>query len=185
MTEALDLLLNRRSIRSFSTRQVSDEVIQQILQAGLHAATAMNRQSWHITVVQNQQFLNQINAAVAAVLVESEVPSLVERGSSSDFSVFHHAPTVCFVSSDGSDYSLADCANACQNMCLAAAALGLGSCYIGSFVQAFDHTSGDQIIQRFSLPEGYLPVFAVAIGHMGEGSPLFEKDRAWKVSYIR
>ena len=185
MAEALDLLLRRRSIRSFTANQITDDAVQLILQAGLHAATAMNRQSWHITVVQNRQLLNEIDAAVAAVLVDSQVPSLVQRGSSVDFSVFHHAPTVFFVSSDGSDYSLADCANACQNMCLASAALGLGSCYIGSFVQAFDHSSGAALINRFPLPDGYRPVFAVAVGYAVDGEPLFEKQRDWKVSYIR
>ncbi len=185
MAEVLDILLQRRSVRMFASEQISDDAVQTIVTAGLHAATAMNRQSWHLTVVQDRRFLEAISAAVASVLVESGVPSLVERGKQKDFSVFHHAPTVIFVSSDGTHYSHADCSNACQNICLAAAALGLGSCYIGSFVQAFDHPAGRALLERFNLPDGYSPVFSVALGTALHGEVLGETERKWKVSYIR
>lgn len=185
MTEPMDLLLKRRSVRNFSTEQVAPEQVEKIIDAGLHAATAMDRQSWHFTVVQDAQLLEAISKSVGAVLIDSGVPSLIERAQSKDFSTFHHAPTVIFVSSDGSHYSLADCANASQNMCLASAALGLGSCYIGSFVQAFDHHSGKQLLDRFSVPEGYRPVFAIAIGQVADGAVVLgEKARERKVSYI-
>ena len=185
MADALDILLRRRSVRTFTADQVPSDSIEKIVDAAMHAATAMNRQSWHLTVVQDAALLQSMSAAVSAVLIDSGVPSLVERGESPDFSTFHHAPTVIFVSSDGSHYSLADCANASQNMCLASAALGLGSCYIGSFVQAFDHPSGKGLLKRFSLPEGYRPVFAIAIGYSAENPVLAEKARERKVSYIQ
>lgn len=185
MADVFSVLMQRRSVRAFTDEQVTDEEIHTIVQAGLHAATAMNRQSWYITVVQDGAFLKQISAAVAQVLIDSEVPSLVERGKDPNFSVFHHAPTVLFVSGDGSHYSNADCANASQNMCLAASALHLGSCYIGSFVQAFDHEGGEALLKRFSLPEGYRPVFAVALGHADQVPVLAQAPRDFRVSYIR
>jgi nitroreductase len=185
MEDVFTILMQRRSVRAFTDQQVPDESIDAIVQAGLHAATAMNRQSWHITVVQDAALLKQISAAVAQVLIDSEIPSLMERGNNPDFSVFHHAPTVLFVSGDGSHYSQADCANASQNMCLAASALHLGSCYIGSFVQAFDHDAGKSLLTRFSLPEGYRPVFAVAIGYADQVPVLSEAPRDFRVTYIR
>ena len=184
MANALEVLMTRRSVRNFLVDQVDEEDLKKILDVGLHAATAMNRQSWHLTVVQDKELLDALSGAVGAVLVDSGIPSLVERARSSGFSSFHHAPTVVFVSSDGSPHSLADCANASQNMCVAAAALGLGSCYIGSFVQAFDHPSGKKLLDRFPLPSGYEPVFAIALGYSAEPSTA-EKPREWKVSYIR
>lgn len=184
MADAFEILLGRRSIRSFTKEQVSAEDVEAILDAGLHAATAMDRQSWHFTVVQDAELLRAISSSVGAVLIDSGVPSLVERANSSAFHTFHHAPTVIFVSSDGSHYSLADCANASQNMCLAAAALGLGSCYIGSFVQAFDHPSGKDLVDRFDVPNGYWPVFGIAVGHPDGAPVLHQKNRERKVSYI-
>ncbi|MDY0371487.1 MAG: nitroreductase family protein [Sphaerochaetaceae bacterium] len=184
MDRAIEVMMKRRSTRNFLAEQIPEESLQKILAAGLQAATAMNRQSWHLTVVQDAQLLDAISQAVGAVLVDSGVPSLNDRAQEPEFHTFYQAPTVVFVSTDGSAYSLADCANATQNMTLAATALDLGSCYIGSFVQAFKHKQGKELLNRFSLPIGYRPVFAVALGY--DSDPSFEiKTREWKVSYIR
>ncbi|HHU88586.1 MAG: nitroreductase family protein [Sphaerochaetaceae bacterium] len=184
MDSALQVLMNRRSVRSFESKQISEEELNQIVSAGLQAATALGSQSWYLTVVQDQQFLKEISEATASALYDSEVPSLQERSRQANFSPFHNAPTVIFVSSTDSLYSIADCANACQNMTLAATALNLGSCYIGSFVQGLKHPKGRDLVKKFELPEGYSPLFAVAIGTVkGELPPL--KSREWKVNYIR
>lgn len=182
--EAIDVLLQRHSTRDFQPKQISDDEIDIIVHAGLNASTAMNRQSWHLTVVQNRELLQAISGAVGEVLIETEVPSLIERARSSGFSSFHHAPTVIFVSGDGNRYSMADCANATQNMCNAAFALGIGSCYIGSFVQAFNHPSGEKLLTYFDLPHSFRPAFAVALGYPNSKEPP-KKDRKWKVSYIK
>ncbi len=184
MDRALEVLMSRRSVRKYLEKQIPEEALQKILAAGMQAATAMNRQSWHFTVVQDKAFLDKISEAVGGVLSASGVPSLHERAQDAEFHAFHRAPTVVFVSTEGSTYSLADCANASQNMCLAATALNLGSCYIGSFVQAFSQAQGKQLLDRFSLPIGYRPVFAVALGYT-EGSLPEIKPRELKVSYIR
>lgn len=184
MDSALQVLMNRRSVRSFETKQISEDELNQIVTAGLQAANAVGHQSWHFTVVQNQQLLKEISEAVAAALWDSGVPSLQERSKQPNFNPFHNAPTVIFVSSNESIYSIADCANACQNMTLAATALGLGSCYIGSFVQGLKHPKGRELVKKFALPEGYSPLFSVAIGTIkGELPPL--KPREWKVNFIR
>ncbi|MFA5467912.1 MAG: nitroreductase [Sphaerochaetaceae bacterium] len=184
MGNALEVLMSRRSVRNFQDKQIPQEVLNQILAAGLQAATALGRQSWHFSVVQDPLFIRTISLAVAGVLYDSGIPSLQERSQQKDFNPFHNAPTVVFASSDGSTYSLADCANACQNMTIAATALGIGSCYIGSFVQAFKHASAEELLEKFALPEGYKPIFAVALGYAKKPLPEV-KAREWKVSYIR
>lgn len=183
MNETLRTLMERRSIRSFEQRQVGHGDLDLVIRAGLQAATAMNRQSWHVTVVQDPAVLEALSKAVAKVMAGSQVPSLVERASDPTFSCFHHAPTVVFLSSDGTSYSLADCANAAQNMCVAAWSLGVGSCYIGSFAQGLGISEGRAAIDRFSLPEGYHPVYAIALGYPRGPLPAV-KTREFKVSYI-
>ncbi|MCK9286723.1 MAG: nitroreductase [Sphaerochaetaceae bacterium] len=184
MNETINTLMTRQSVRSFKDTQIEEGDLKTILEAGLKASTAMNRQSWHFTVVQNRDLLDTISQAVAQVMRNTEVPSLVERASQKSFSCFHHAPTVIFLSSDKTIYSLADCANAAQNMCVAATALSLGSCYVASFAQAFSIAEGKKLLGSFNLPEGYEPVFSVALGYT-EGSLPPAKTREWKVSYIR
>lgn len=184
MNGTIKTIMDRRSCRSFQAEQIADAQLTQILDAGLQAATAMNHQSWYFTVVQDQKLLHDLSAAVSGVMVKTQVPSLVERASDPAFSCFHHAPTVVFLSGDGSIYSIADCANAAQNMCVAATALGLGSCYLASFVQAFKSTEGKRFRDNFDIPSGYEPMFAVALGYAKEGSTQ-AKTRDRKISYIR
>lgn len=184
MNETLSNIMGRRSVRNFKTRQIPDADLELIVSAGLQAANAMNRQTWHFTVVQDTQVLEHISLAVASVLADSQIPSLVERASDPAFSCFYHAPTVVFLSSDKTVYSMADCANAAQNMCVAATSLGLGSCYIASFSQAFKNPIGHKLLERFSLPDGFEPVFSVALGYPeGELPPLKIRER--KVTYIK
>ena len=184
MADVLEVLQKRVTVRKYLDEQLKKEEIEAIVKAGLGAANAMNRQSWFFTVVQNQNLLKEISGAVAAVMVESNVPSLVERGKDKNFSCFHHAPTVVFISGDGTHYSNADCANAAQNICNAAAFLNIGSCYIGSFVQGFNHPTGKDLLEKFNLPPNYKPVFAVALGYPKDAVVLKEKERSEKVAYI-
>ncbi|PKL10937.1 MAG: nitroreductase [Spirochaetae bacterium HGW-Spirochaetae-8] len=184
MHETIKTIMERHSCRNFQAGQVDEESLTQILDAGLQAATAMNHQSWYFTVVQDQKFLHAISSAVAGVMIKTEVPSLVERASDPGFNCFHHAPTVVFLSGDGSIYSIADCANAAQNMCVAATALGFGSCYLASFIQAFKSPEGKKLRGFFDLPAGYEPIFAVALGFAKETSSQI-KPRERKISYIR
>jgi nitroreductase len=184
MNQILEVLQKRVTVRKYLDKQIKKEELDAILKTALSSANAMNRQSWYFTVVQNQDFLKDISDAVAAVMIDSKVPSLVERATNKDFSTFHHAPTVIFVSGDGSHYSNADCANASQNICNAAASLAIGSCYIGSFVQGFSHEKGKDLIARFNIPEGYKPTFAVALGYPKDVEVLQTKEREEKINYI-
>lgn len=55
MNQVIQTILERRSWRSYEARQIQEEQLEQILQCGLWAPSAMNQQSWHFTVVQNQR----------------------------------------------------------------------------------------------------------------------------------
>ncbi len=80
----------------------------------------MTHQSWYFTVVQDQKFLHAISSAVAGVMIKMRLPSLGGRASDSGFNCFHHAPTVVFLSGDGSIYSILIVPMPAQNMCVAA-----------------------------------------------------------------
>lgn len=184
MNPTIQVLMERRSVRSYQKIQISNEDLGQIVQSALRAANAMNHQNWHFLVVQNQTVLDRISDSVRSTMLRSESPNQVERAMQGDFHCFYHAPTVVIVSGDGSIYSIANCAGAAQNMCVAATALGLGSCYIASFVQAFKATDGKKLKESLPIPSGYEPLFAVAIGYpAGELPPL--KPREQKITYLR
>jgi len=185
MVDARTIFKKRESTREYLEDQITKGELDFLIESGLSASTAMDRQSWHFTVVQDKEFLKEISNSVAQVLIDSEVPSLIERATDEKFHSFYHAPTVIFISREANRYSFADCANAAQTICLAATAIELGSCYIGSFVQAFNSEKGKYLLKRFNLPAGYKPTFAVAIGYPKNKLTESIKEREYKVDFIR
>ena len=58
MNEVLKAIQDRRSTRGFSDVQLTDAELQALVDAALAAPTARNAQSWHFSVVQNQELLD-------------------------------------------------------------------------------------------------------------------------------
>ena len=67
MNEAIRNLMNRRSIRKYEDRQVPDELLDTVLEAGLYAASGMNTQGVRLVAVRDAEtrdLLSKLNAAV-------------------------------------------------------------------------------------------------------------------------
>ncbi len=173
MNETIETLLKRRSIRKFKTTQISEENLKTLIDCGLHAATAMNRQPWHFSCIQNQEILNFISETV-----KKQRPDANE-----DYHLFYHAPTVIMISGKNDEsFAEVDCANASMNICNAAYALGLGSCYIAAFRMALP-LEEQKIKELCQVPENYTPMFCIAIGEADEQPEC--KERYYAVSFVR
>lgn len=171
MNETIKVLLERRSIRAYENKPVSKEDLDTIVQCGLYAATAMGIQPWHLTVVTDRAVLDAITKANSvAVLNDPNAPdTMKETIRNGTFDTFRGAPCAILVSGENDkDMTIADCANATENMAIAAKALGLGSCYIASFKVCMLAPGGDEMKKLAGIPEGYIPYFALAIGHPAE-----------------
>jgi nitroreductase len=169
MNETINTILFRRSIRSYTADPVEREKIDLILQCGQHAPSATNRQSWHFTVVTNRALLDKISAENKKVLLQSPDEATRARGQDPEFDSFRGAPMAIIVSGDQAvRYAIADCANAVENMALAATSLGLGSCYLASFKIAMEQPEGAHLLHELKIPEGYFPIFALSLGYGNE-----------------
>lgn len=140
MPDIMETILHRRSIRRFSERQLDEEALQQILQAGLYAPSAGGRQGVIFAVCQDRKMnerLGKIKRANSSPrmangtnYVSREQPSIADDPKLID--AFYGAPTVITMFAPKNFlFSAEDCALAAENMMLAADALGVGSCYIG------------------------------------------------------
>ena len=69
-----------------------------------------------------------------------------------DFDSWRGAPTAIIVSGDGSKFATADCANATQNMAVAAKSLGLGSCYMAAPCIAFRQSEHKDLFEALGIP---------------------------------
>jgi nitroreductase len=185
MNESIKNILERRSIRSYKPTQLNDQDIELILQCGLYAATARGKQSWHLTVLQNRELMNKITAVNHELALKSPIEFVKKMASQPDFDSWRGAPTAIIISGDGGDYAIADCANATQNMAVAANSLGLGSCYMAGFKAALLHPDHKDFVQALGIPDGYIPVFALAVGYSNEVLEPRAPRKENSINYVR
>jgi nitroreductase len=184
MNEVLNAIKTRRSVRSYTDRQLSQEDLDQIIEAGTYAPTAHNEQAWHFTVIQNKEFIDHIVSVSNAIMATSENEWVRSMGSNPKFRVTYEAPTVIIVSAKKDAMGFAeDCSAAIQNMMLAAHSLGICSVWIG--LLRF-YLSVEEEVKKLNLPEGYVPFHGVAFGYNGNKEmPPIPVRKTDVVNYIR
>ncbi len=178
MNEVMQTIFHRRSIRRFDARQIEEEALRQILQAGLYAPSAGGRQGVIFAVSQNKEVnerLGRIKRAnshfrmsTATRYVSREQPSIVDDEKLTN--AFYDAPTVITLFAP-KDFLFAaeDCAVAAENMMLAPDALGVGSCYIGQGWTAFADPYGQEILRQWDIRTDYYAVMQLLLGYPRPG----------------
>ena len=150
--DALEALNTRRSIRAFTPRPVSLEIVRELVRAAMHAPSAGNEQPWHFVILTDRELLDKIPDfhPYAGMLAEAPVAVLVCGDPRQEK---HPGMWV------------QDCAAATQNLLLAAHAKGLGAVWVGV------HPREDRIepLRRLmALPEVVIPFALIPIGHPAE-----------------
>ncbi len=173
MNQAIQNILERRSWRSYEDRQIEEKQLEQIVQCGLWAPSAMNQQSWHFTVVQNKQMIQRLTQGCQKMMGVETDP-------------FYGAPTLILVTGkEGNIAPVADCALAMENMFLAAASLGLGSCWINCLGRYLATEEGRQFAQDAGIPQGYVGVGCVIVGVPKGEAPQPKERAAGAVNFVR
>ena len=164
-SSVLQAILDRRSIRDYRPEQITGEQLQALISAALASPSAMDRQPWHFTVVQNPEILAQISRA-------SDEETL-QKLNQPDADIYFHAPTVFFISCEpsASFWSYLDCGIAAENIALAAQGIGLGSVILGSPNEAFVEPQAEKLRKLLKLPQGHEVVLSVGVGVPQENPP--------------
>lgn len=169
MNETIKNILSRRSIRHYTNKAVEKELIAAILECAQFAPSGMNEQPWHFTVITNKKLMKLITEENRKVMLQSPNEQVRKRAQDPNYDSFKGAPLVIIASGDTTAYDPASaCANAVQNMAIAAQSLGLGSCYLGSFKNAMEKSSGAYLLNELNIPTGYKPFYALIIGYSDE-----------------
>ncbi|MDK9710548.1 nitroreductase family protein [Acidaminobacter sp.] len=171
MNYAFQMLMNRRSVRSYRPDPVPKNVLERIMETTVFAPSARGAQPWHFSVVTDAELLKRISGVNREIALSSGDERLKASAEDPNFSNFYNAPAVIFISAPEAKHALADCANAAVYASLAATALGLGSCYIASFRPAFDSEHGAELKSALLIPEGHNPLYAVAVGYTSGAEP--------------
>ena len=154
--EAMKNLLERRSIRKYQETQVPDELLDQILEAGLYAPTGMNRQNVIMVAVRDQETRDQMMRINAAVMGSQNDP-------------FYGAPCVIVVLGDPEVYPVVENGSlVLGNLMNAAHALGLGSCWIHRAKQTFETEEGKALLRKWGLKENLVGIGNCILGYPDE-----------------
>jgi len=184
MNAVIENIKSRRSTRNFTEQSVEQNKLDAIIEAGLWAPSAVNKQSWHFTVIQNRDFMNRINKATKEASSKSDIENVRNIASNDKLDIFYGAPSVIIVSSTkDAMLPIMDISAASQNMLLAAESLELGTCWIGLVSMLFNLMPEHEIIKEFNLPEGVKPSHAIVVGYKGHNGNAPER-REGTVQYL-
>jgi nitroreductase len=162
--ELLEAIFNRRSIRQYTDRHVSDDVIETLLKAAMYAPSAVNKQPWHYIVFRDREIIEKI-------ILFHQNASMLRKADA--------AILVCWDEELQHDigYGPVDCSAATQNILLAAYSLGLGSVWVGLYPRI---QRMESIHALFGLPQNIRPFSIVSLGYPAEEKKMpirFNSDR--------
>jgi len=140
MNNIIEAIKKRRSVRAYEAKPIPRDVLNTIIDAGNEAPSAMNSQPWRFVVIEDREAKRKLLGAAlpkAKALTEKvkdidpeRYESIKKRYAELPDPVYYSAPAIVFVIGNGT-YAGHSCPLACENMMLAATALGLGSCWVG------------------------------------------------------
>ncbi len=152
--EISDAIRKRYSVRGYTDEKLTPKEIEELLNAGLQAPTATNRQEIHFTVLDGSSRLVQ------------EIEAEKNGGKSAPVNFYYNAPTVIILSAEaGFGWSEVDAGIAVENISLAAEGMGLGSLIIGCIKAALNGPKKDYFAEKLAFPKGYEFKIAIAVGH--------------------
>lgn len=141
--EPLEILKTRRSIREYADKEIARDLLEKIADAGRFAPTARNVQPWEFVVITQAPTLKKL-------------ADLAENGR-----FLAQAKACIAVFCAETKYYLEDgCAATC-NIMLAAAALGIGSCWVAGDKKPYC----TQVAKLLNAPAGYKLVSLIALGY--------------------
>lgn len=170
----IETIMARRSIRKYKPVAVEQEKLQTILSCGINAPTGRYKQSWQVRVVQNPEFLADIDARFNAA----------RKDTKSKTRAFYGAPCLIFIAYDRTyDLSQVDCGLLGENMILAAQSLGLGTCCLGQVVRLMTDEESHDLLERLQLPDTHDLLYAIALGYPDEAPDAKPRDMS-KVKFV-
>ena len=147
----LEVIRKRQSVRSYQDKEIPEEVLQQVLEAGRLAPSASNKQCWKFIVVEDEDLRKKLIPACKNQKFIGEAPVVIAGCATN--------PDYVMICGEHS-YSI-DLAIALDHISLEAASLGLGTCWIGAFYQ-------DQVKEILGVPEDVRVVSLIPLGYPKE-----------------
>lgn len=186
MHEQIQKMLTRHAIRRYQDRQLDEETLNQILQAGLYAPSAGNNQYSRIVVCQDREINEKLGRINRYMMFKDKAPASVAHAVSADqpsiqddftiLSGYYNAPTVLTIFTRSGKYAQADAAMIASHIWLAAHFLGVGACYVGRTDEVFATEYGMEMRRKWGVPDDMQAACNVLLGYC-EGPQPHDKPR--------
>ena len=170
----MDVIHQRRSVRAYAEKQPGESLVRELLDAAVHAPTAMHLEPWAFAVIQDKAVLKRYSERAKSILrapggavgwgsagrASHDHPAMLDDPA---FNIFYDAGTLIVICRrQGGPFADADCWLAAENLMLAAAAKGLGSCCIG-FAASVLNTA--EVKRELHIPAEGAAVAPIILGY--------------------
>lgn len=171
MNEVIKNIKTRHSVRKFKYDPVEKSLIAEITDAGLYAASGMNRQSPIIIAVTNRELRDRLMKMNAAVMGRDGTDP------------FYGAPVILVVlAKKDAPTHVYDGSLVLGNMMLAAHSLGLSTCWIHRAKEEFESEEGKALLKKWGIEGDYVGIGHCILGYAAEGGEAPAKPR--KEDYV-
>lgn len=172
MNSVTEAIKKRRSVKCYKSDAVPRELIDEVIEAGICAASGRNLQSPIVLAITDKMTRNKLSAANAAVLGMEKDP-------------FYNAPAVLVVFVPKSCHTgIYDGSLVMGNMMLAADSLGLGSCWIHRAREVFNTDEWRGLIKSLGIEGEYEGVGNLILGYPDCDRPAPIPRKENRVFYI-
>lgn len=183
--DAVQLILTTGTTQAFTQEAIPEADIQTIVQAGLRATSAINQQPWYFVVVENADMMAELagGGMPAGAPAGMAPPAGADDGASSGDAASSGAPAmpastgakaamgdspvaiiIYMNEATASPNASFDCGLACQNMVIAASALGYGTKIISSPTMTLNGTNHDELCEKMGVDPAYQAVAVLLVG---------------------
>jgi nitroreductase len=163
----LEAIFTRRSIRKFLNKSVADDILQEIVKAGMYAPSAHNEQPWHFVIIKDRKILDEIptfqpysdmcKSATCAIIVCGDLSLEKSQGNWPQ-----------------------DCAAATQNILLAIHDLGLGGVWASIYPREERMKRHQELLK---LPQNILPFALIPLGYTDEKPKTVDRFKKERIIY--
>lgn len=155
--DAMQCLLERRSIRSFTDKEISKEDLEKIVKAGNYAPSAMNKNDRRFTIVRDPESIETLARAIRKKLNKDE-----------SYNFYKPKALIVCTAPILNRNVIEDCSVAMENMMLAAHSLGIGSVWINQFKGVCDDLTIRYALRAIEVPDSHIVGACAAFGYAAD-----------------
>lgn len=173
MNDTIRNIKNRRSCRKFLDKQITEEELNIILEAGTYAPSGLNKQSPIFIAIQDKEVIKELSK------INTSIWGKGDDG-------FYNAPTIIVVLANPKilhTYQL-DAMACVENMLITAESLGLGATCISRAKDEFESEYGQSLLNKLGIDNDYVGVEHVILGYVDgkrDDEKIIRENRIYKI----